>query len=121
MKGAREEMLTVRGFSTHLVHFGEFRAGKPLLVVVPGNPGSALFYTAFAARLASNHDTLVCVIGHAGHFVASGLRDEQYSGLAGQVAHKAAVLDMLCERHGPAARFVVLAHSIGAWITLQLR
>ncbi|RKO89042.1 hypothetical protein BDK51DRAFT_28637, partial [Blyttiomyces helicus] len=40
--------------------------------------------------------------------------------LQDQISHKIAVLDALRERHPPRTRFIIVGHSIGAYIALQV-
>jgi pimeloyl-ACP methyl ester carboxylesterase len=109
---------------THLLSWeGKDARADVVVLVVPGNPGSALFYTQFADAL---NDELavrrVYVVGHAGHFISKGLRDDEYVGLHGQVEHKKRVIELLQqrERESP-VRFLLIGHSIGSWICLTLR
>lgn len=116
-----EEQVVVGGIPTHLVSCGSAVRGMPLVLVVPGNPGTALFYRQFVAALSARlRGTLVVAVGHAGHFVHEhdGANASLF-GLDAQVAHKRAVLALLRAR-APQCRVVLVAHSIGAWMALEM-
>jgi hypothetical protein len=90
------------------------------LLVVPGNPGHAQWYSVFTRQLhaAFGGAADVCAVSHVGHDVDC-LTGGRLFGLEEQVQHKVALLQEVVLRPGrpPCA---ILAHSIGAWITLQV-
>lgn len=95
---------------------------KRAVVVIPGNPGSALFYVTFCEALwrAMDEETSVCVVGHAGHYTSEGMKDAPLVGLFGQVLHKRNVLKGLLDMWGADVRLVLCGHSIGSWVCLTL-
>jgi hypothetical protein len=115
-----EQIVDAGGVPTHLLVYGKQCRNNTCIVVIPGNPGSALFYCAFASELHSSLDTMVVVVGHSGHFVSPSLPANRYQGLEGQVRHKRCVLTLLMDRHGTETKFVLCAHSIGSWMAMEL-
>jgi Lipid-droplet associated hydrolase len=99
------------------------------------NPGVASFYHSFRKHLLALK-LPVFVIGHSAHFVDKGLKDDVYFGLKvrqsslcclcnkkkDQVAHKISVLNYIKENYGnKQTKFVLIAHSIGCWMNIQIR
>ena len=95
--------------------------GLTTVVVIPGNPGIADYYRGFVGSLHKSlefkNDILVC--GFAGHTVSGNLNKSRVFTLEQQISHKIAFLDQLLQRK-PHTRFVLLAHSIGSFICLQV-
>ena len=126
MGSLEEQFVDCGGYATHLyvaTHRSQSRG--PLLLVLPGNPGVASFYLSFAGVISQRlpHARLA-IVGHSGHFVNPDQENTRYVGLEEQAKHKAAVLDHLnaevypgCLKSGT----VLLAHSIGSWISMELR
>ena len=107
---------------TELVSAGAPAASARLLVVVlPGNPGAALFYATFveavAAAGAGAGARVVCV-GHASHHALTA--SPRALSLAQQVAHKLAFLEAALAAAPPGRlRLALVGHSVGAWIALE--
>lgn len=101
-------------------HGGAGIASQLQLLVVPGNPGLASFYSVFMQQLhqAFGGRADVLAMSHVGHDADNITRGRVW-GLDDQVQHKAAVLQdlMLLPNRPPT---VILAHSIGSYITLQV-
>ncbi|XP_027955268.1 lipid droplet-associated hydrolase isoform X2 [Eumetopias jubatus] len=114
--------------------FNEPRANRPklLIFIITGNPGFSAFYVPFAKTLYSsiNRRFPVWVISHAGHvLVPKGKKilitsDDSNApeindiyGLQGQVEHKLAFL----RTHVPKEiKLVVIGHSVGCYISLEI-
>ncbi|XP_036737624.1 lipid droplet-associated hydrolase isoform X1 [Manis pentadactyla] len=105
---------------------------KLLIFIITGNPGFSAFYVPFAKALYSaiNRRFPVWVISHAGHALApkdkrmltsldgpNAQEIKDIYGLQGQVEHKLAFL----RTHVPKKmKLVVIGHSIGGYISLQI-
>ncbi|XP_023442202.2 lipid droplet-associated hydrolase isoform X2 [Dasypus novemcinctus] len=114
--------------------FSDQSASKPklLIFIITGNPGFCAFYVPFAKALYSmiNGRFPVWVISHAGHaFVpkdkkilttsndSNAPEIKDIYGLHGQVEHKVAFL----RTHVPKEmKLVLIGHSIGCYISLQI-
>ncbi|XP_058407714.1 lipid droplet-associated hydrolase isoform X5 [Diceros bicornis minor] len=114
--------------------FNDQSANKPklLIFIITGNPGFSAFYGPFAKALYSsmNRRFPVWVISHAGHAVApkdkkiltnsddpNAQEIKDIYGLRGQVEHKLAFL----RTHVPKeVKLVIIGHSIGSYISLQI-
>ncbi|GAA6035725.1 hypothetical protein JCM8097_005670 [Rhodosporidiobolus ruineniae] len=108
---------------------------KLVLVFVPGNPGLVGYYTFFLSSLRNalpsplRESTEMYAIGHLGHSTAprqggGGFKPREQASLEEQVEDKVRFLEEIRGRHGlgeeGGARLVVLGHSIGAWVALQM-
>ncbi|GAA6007386.1 hypothetical protein JCM10207_006323 [Rhodosporidiobolus poonsookiae] len=109
---------------------------KLVLLFLPGNPGLVNYYTAFLSSLRNalpsplRETTEIYAVGHLGHSTAPGLegrgfRPQEQASLDEQVEDKVRFVDELrggALRVGQegGARCVVLGHSIGAWVGMQL-
>ncbi|KAM7079585.1 lipid droplet-associated hydrolase isoform 1-T3 [Molossus nigricans] len=114
--------------------FNDESAHKPklLIFVITGNPGFSAFYAPFVKALYSsiNRRFPVWVISHAGHVLApkdkkilaasddpNAQEIEDIYGLRGQVEHKLAFL----RTHVPKeTKLVLIGHSVGCYISLQI-
>ncbi|XP_078301065.1 lipid droplet-associated hydrolase isoform X4 [Panthera onca] len=114
--------------------FNEQRANRPklLIFIITGNPGFCSFYVPFAKALYSltNRRFPIWVISHAGHALApkdkkilttsddsNAQEIKDIYGLQGQVEHKLAFL----RTHVPKEmKLVVIGHSIGCYISLEI-
>lgn len=115
-----DEIWNVDGVNTHVLWSScNSSDWTRAFVVVPGNPGVASFYKTFCVSLAKRLEASVLVIGHAGHFSDSD-SDRPFYGLCAQVDHKAAVLKYMQKKYGT-RDFVLMCHSIGSWISLELQ
>ncbi|ORX88166.1 alpha/beta-hydrolase [Basidiobolus meristosporus CBS 931.73] len=92
---------------------------KTVLFMIPGNPGVVEFYTPFLNTIYSELNEKIDIVGvsHLGH--SKGEHDNSdgkvYS-LDEQIAHKIDCLDMLHKRYPKNTRFILVGHSIGAFI-----
>ena len=117
-----ERFVTLKGFPTHLYLWNAGATGR-LIFIVPGNPGVGSFYLSFARTLVAGglENCGVAIVGHSGHFVDPANEHERYVGLREQADHKSAVLDYLRNDIYQPDEIILLAHSIGSWISLELR
>ncbi|XP_020823097.1 lipid droplet-associated hydrolase [Phascolarctos cinereus] len=135
-----DEFLVCGGVVTHVLKCGPWSdlfstkdSPKLLVLIITGNPGVPAFYTEFvkALYLSLQKRYPVWVISHAGHVSAPrGVKvDEEVPkdpsprklddavGLEGQVEHKLAFL----RRCVPATlRLVLISHSVGSYILLEM-
>ncbi|XP_032817343.1 lipid droplet-associated hydrolase [Petromyzon marinus] len=131
------EFVHCLGAPTHVLKYGRTHMRGPgydgqgppqiLFMLIPGNPGVMDYYRTFMAGLyqAFKGQYSVWGISHAGHCVpppdleAHQNADEHPDvfGLDGQVEHKRAFLR---EHVGPAVRLVLIGHSIGCHIILEI-
>jgi len=86
------------------------------IIVIPGNPGLIEFYRSFIDTLHKKLDQKVTIvgIGHAGHG-AVGKNGKTVFSLQNQIQHKIEFL----ESFPPETEFIILGHSIGAYIALK--
>lgn len=115
-----------------------------IVFVIPGNPGSTRWYLGFMdhvlatvqAELGAEEaaSTAVVALGHIDHSAAcfadgraAGLFAGTWYGmlpgsacLSSQLRHKRLALHALLAHAPPSARVVVMGHSIGAWMAMQL-
>ncbi|XP_076645926.1 lipid droplet-associated hydrolase-like isoform X1 [Halictus rubicundus] len=101
---------------------------KDVIIIIPGNPGIPEFYTGFINSIKSKvpAETPIWLIGHSGHvqipdnllhtMPSDSLWLKNYS-LMAQVEHK----KLFIKKYVPEdVNIHLVAHSIGAWIALQL-
>jgi hypothetical protein len=110
---------------------------KLVILMVPGNPGLVSYYREFLPSIRDalpadlKGQTVIHAIGHLEHTPNAtsaerrGFKPNAQPTLEDQVADKVAYLDELAEtyRFGEegAPKLILLGHSIGAWIGLQVR
>jgi alpha-beta hydrolase superfamily lysophospholipase len=106
-------------FPTEVIGVQATQTPAAQLLVVPGNPGYAGFYTDFMQQLhgAMGGTADVLAVSHVGHDAEDISRGAVW-GLGCQVQHKAALVRELTSPGQPP--LVILAHSIGAYIMLQV-
>ncbi|XP_016000241.1 lipid droplet-associated hydrolase [Rousettus aegyptiacus] len=129
--GGAETQVLKCGPWTDLFHDQSASRPKLLILIIPGNPGLPTFYVPFAKSLYSavNRRFPVWIIAHAGHVLApkdktlTTLDDpnaqeiKDIYGLRGQIEHKIAFL----RTHVPKEmKLVVIGHSVGCYISLQI-
>ncbi|TKA57669.1 hypothetical protein B0A53_00818 [Rhodotorula sp. CCFEE 5036] len=109
---------------------------KLVILMAPGNPGLVSYYRDFLPSIRDalpadlKGQTVIHAIGHLGHTPNAtsaerrGFKPNAQPTLEDQVADKVAYLDELAEtyRFGEegAPKLILLGHSIGAWIGLQM-
>uniref|UniRef100_UPI00358F27B9 lipid droplet-associated hydrolase isoform X1 n=1 Tax=Myxine glutinosa TaxID=7769 RepID=UPI00358F27B9 len=128
------EFIFCNGAATELIKFGciELRHAVPsalstLFLIIPGNPGVVQYYRPFLTALyqAFKGRYPVWAIGHAGHCdpprgmpMSDGpKKDHDIFGLEGQIDHKIAFLH---EQVDPSVRVVLIGHSIGCYVILEM-
>ncbi|XP_046862073.1 lipid droplet-associated hydrolase-like isoform X2 [Xenia sp. Carnegie-2017] len=92
------------------------------VVVIPGNPGLVRFYDCFIASLFKACERRYPVFGiqHAGHGIlkeTSSFPNKSPFSLSQQINHKIAFLENI---FSPSCKFVLIGHSIGAYIILKI-
>jgi pimeloyl-ACP methyl ester carboxylesterase len=113
----KEVFFSAEGFETHGLIWNENKMRSRLVLIVPGNPGVAVFYIPFASAVAASlSDGAVVVVGHAGHDQKRTEEGGKFVGLREQVLHKEAVL-----RHfGEPKDVVLIGHSVGSYVIVEL-
>eukprot|EP00038_Savillea_parva_P008967 m.180359 g.180359 ORF g.180359 m.180359 type:complete len:491 (-) comp14984_c0_seq1:136-1608(-) len=107
---------------TDTVSVGDRDNADLTIVVIPGNPGHALFYTGYIGALykcaVASGMSNVCVLGisHLGHSPAAPAPPCSY---AEQSDHTAQVVATL-QRKNPKSKFVIVGHSIGSRLLLDM-
>ncbi len=116
----KEAFFDCGGFATHALVWNEAAASSRLVLVIPGNPGVARFYSIFAAQLAAAlPGACVCVAGHAGHDQKRSIDGGAFVGLAGQVTHKESVINRYLGNSG--GELILVGHSVGSFIAMELQ
>ncbi|KAG8524802.1 Lipid droplet-associated hydrolase, partial [Galemys pyrenaicus] len=129
--GAETQVLKC-GPWTDLINDQSATRPKLLIFLITGNPGFCAFYIPFMKALfsATNRRFPIWVISHAGHAMVpkdkkilttpedpNAQEVKDVYGLSGQVEHKLAFL----RTHVPKdMKLVVISHSIGCYISLQI-
>ncbi|GAA6058868.1 hypothetical protein JCM10212_002812 [Sporobolomyces blumeae] len=106
---------------------------KYVVVFVPGNPGLVDYYRSFLSRLqaslppAIKESTDLYAIGHLGHSLQGeqdgmtrGFKPDQQATLHEQVESKVEFVDELKGKYGDDVKIIMMGHSIGSWICLQV-
>ncbi|GAA5986857.1 hypothetical protein JCM10908_000924 [Rhodotorula pacifica] len=109
---------------------------KLVILMVPGNPGLVSYYREFLPSIRDalpaelKEQTAIHAIGHLGHTPSAtsaerrGFKPNAQATLEDQVADKVAYIDELAETYrfgeADAPKLILLGHSIGAWISLQM-
>jgi pimeloyl-ACP methyl ester carboxylesterase len=123
--GVRTELQVFEGGS------GTTGAPRTIVVIFPGNPGAVDFYCTFASTLqklsasasaaqsssSPSPEVAVVTVGHASHSSRTATRTR--FDLAQQVSHKASVVAHLLSLE-PGARLVLVGHSVGAYMALEV-
>ena len=89
------------------------------IIIIPGNPGIASFYSEFANQIIqrTNGNCSIYIISYAGF--TKRQPDRKYS-LSEEFEHKVAVVNHLITKWSKKSKVVFIGHSIGAWITKEL-
>ncbi|KAJ7341485.1 hypothetical protein JRQ81_005637, partial [Phrynocephalus forsythii] len=131
-----EEFTYINGAATYIIKCGPWKdlcknenTPKVLFLVIPGNPGFSEYYQVFIQTLyrGLKQQYPVWVVSHAGHCqVPNGLKMTEETdnsdiddvfGLRGQVEHK---LSFLRKNVPNDVKLVLIGHSIGSYIALQI-
>jgi pimeloyl-ACP methyl ester carboxylesterase len=106
-------------YPTDLLGLQATRPAQAQVLVVPGNPGCAAFYRKFMQQLhtAFGGAADVMAVSHVGHD-GDNISKGAVWGLHDQVDHKAQLLQELMAPGKPPV--IILAHSIGSYIMLQV-
>eukprot|EP00049_Salpingoeca_infusionum_P019438 m.361874 g.361874 ORF g.361874 m.361874 type:complete len:419 (-) comp19954_c0_seq1:1546-2802(-) len=102
------------------VHSGESVFGKdsePMIVVIPGNPGGPAMYQTFAQCLHNNTGLNVLVLGHTGHTART--RTTRTFSMYDQAEHKLMLLKHF-EDIWRGKQLILVGHSIGSWIAMEM-
>ncbi|KAI8869429.1 hypothetical protein GQ42DRAFT_136045, partial [Ramicandelaber brevisporus] len=98
------------------------QAPRLVVLMIPGNPGVADFYTRYLSSLsrrldaASPHTAVdIYAISYLNHSAAKTTKKSVFS-LAEQIQHKIEVFDYLVNVYPPDTKFVLMGHSIGAYV-----
>lgn len=107
---------------------------KLVLVFIPGNPGLVSYYDSFLTTLQSSlpneikETTEIYAVGHLGHSLkgekegmVKGFKPSQQASLEEQVESKIEFVDELKGKYGDDVKIMVMGHSIGSWVCLQVR
>ncbi|TPX64733.1 hypothetical protein SpCBS45565_g05654 [Spizellomyces sp. 'palustris'] len=91
-----------------------------VVVVVPGNPGVIDYYETFLNVIYECCNEMVDIIGvqHLGH--SSAVDHDRNFSVKDQVNHKIALLDLITEKYGKDMKIVLMGHSFGAWVSVQM-
>uniref|UniRef100_A0A663MND7 Lipid droplet-associated hydrolase n=1 Tax=Athene cunicularia TaxID=194338 RepID=A0A663MND7_ATHCN len=124
-----EEFIYCCGAATHVLKCGPWKdlskdesknLPRLLFMIIPGNPGLAGYYRTFIQALycGLNQQYPVWVVSHAGHYLPKKIKKyKDVFGLNGQVEHK---LNFLKKNVSKDIKLVLIAHSIGCYITLEM-
>nr|CAH7755726.1 unnamed protein product [Callosobruchus chinensis] len=125
-----EAYLDIGGVRTKVSTYGKWieesvECNEDIVIIIPGNPGITGFYDKFAKLLHESLGYSVWCIGHAGHNIPKEkisplpklkVNEETY-GLKAQIKSKAEFLDRYVPKDG---NIHIIAHSIGAYMALEL-
>ncbi|KAF8913031.1 hypothetical protein CPB84DRAFT_1957423 [Gymnopilus junonius] len=98
-----------------------------LVLFIPGNPGVVDFYIPFLSLLHQNHGTSNLAIvarGHLDHYFGiknvGKTRYQDDHSLQVQVQSSMEVLESIVKSYTKKTKIIVIGHSVGAWITMQM-
>eukprot|EP00055_Hartaetosiga_balthica_P015817 m.96394 g.96394 ORF g.96394 m.96394 type:complete len:406 (+) comp8966_c0_seq5:136-1353(+) len=90
---------------------------KRVIVMIPGNPGNPKFYTEYMTEIHERLKVPCVVLGHTGQsFLSKGKATFSHFH---QVEHKVKLMKLVQTRY-PSAKFILVGHSIGAWIGTEM-
>ncbi|GFQ78591.1 lipid droplet-associated hydrolase [Trichonephila clavata] len=129
-----QDFVNVLGVPTHIVTSGRWideplpdnDPGRFLILFIPGNPGALEYYIEFIKALYEGLQRAIPIwgISHAGHVspppgcTVPKLQDnENLYSLEGQIHHKMAFINTYVPRD---RRVILIGHSIGCYIVLEL-
>lgn len=104
-----------------------------VILFIPGNPGLIDYYQSFLSTLQSSlpseirDETELYAIGHLGHSLEAekkglvkGFKPSEQASLEEQVLVKCQFVDELRGKLGDQVKIIIMGHSIGSWICLQV-
>lgn len=117
---------TIGGSPTYVIQRGKISANKPLVLIIPGNPGVADFYLEFIECLAKESNELlpIACISHLGHVtvpshISAAAKDhlKKWPMLTDQIQHKLAFINTAVPANTP---LILVGHSIGCYMILEM-
>lgn len=106
----------ISGIHTDII--SHYSKSELQILIFPGNPGITDFYRNFAEEIIrSLGDCSIYIIGYAGF---SEKKPERHYTLQDELEHKISVIDHLRKKWPPNSRTVILGHSIGSWIGMEI-
>ncbi|KAI8816676.1 uncharacterized protein EV422DRAFT_571435 [Fimicolochytrium jonesii] len=104
----------------HLPH-REGKKMRAVVLMIPGNPGLVEYYEEFLRRLHQALKGEMTFLGasHLGHSAAVRTIGKLYS-VKEQVEHKLQLLDEVERRYGRDTKVVLIGHSFGAWVNIEI-
>ncbi|RUP49115.1 hypothetical protein BC936DRAFT_143265 [Jimgerdemannia flammicorona] len=98
---------------------------KTVLFMVPGNPGLVEYYENFLQEIYVQTKARIEIFGvsHLGHSPGNHNQLDQRSRLytlREQIDHKAHCLDLLQERFPPETQYILVGHSMGAYVCAEV-
>ncbi|KAI8379012.1 hypothetical protein BD560DRAFT_389287 [Blakeslea trispora] len=96
---------------------------KTILMFIPGNPGLVEYYTSFLEGIYSSvasPSLEIIAVSHKGHVVNYNKDEKRVYSLRDQIQHKIDCLDLLTKENEPDTHFVLMGHSIGAYISVDV-
>ncbi|KAI8347209.1 hypothetical protein EDC96DRAFT_521223 [Choanephora cucurbitarum] len=96
---------------------------KTILMFIPGNPGLVDYYTSFLEGIytsVASSSLEIIAVSHKGHVVNYNKNEKRKYSLSDQIQHKVDCLDQLAKENGPETNFILMGHSIGAYISVAV-
>ncbi|KAK0456622.1 hypothetical protein EV421DRAFT_78417 [Armillaria borealis] len=91
-----------------------------VILFKPGNPGLVEFYVPFLSVIREKyHSNNLAILAHS-HLGHSFALPYSHCGLSSQVQGGIEAVDALVGYYGKSVRIVIITHSIGCWISLQV-
>jgi len=118
-----EDFPLVGGVPTCVLKCGQPQPGKPMILIIPGNPGVAGYYEDFMVKLYELSDSSIPVwcVSHAGHVIPSRsmpkYKEEDLYSVFGQVQHKLYFIQSEIPYNCP---LILIGHSIGCFNIIHL-
>lgn len=116
----------VAGYQTETLLWPASTKEKTILLFIPGNPGLVEYYTRFLQgiyeKVASTSLEIIGVShkGHSKNYHENDASDTTLYSLEDQIQHKVDCIDTLIKENGPETNFVLVAHSIGSYISAEV-
>ncbi|TFK30823.1 alpha/beta-hydrolase [Coprinopsis marcescibilis] len=95
---------------------------KTVVLFIPGNPGLIEFYTPFLDALHHNGGANLGILahGHIDHAPSVGGSVSAEHSLTSQVQNAVEAFDAIASTYGNGTKVVLIGHSVGSWICLQI-